>query len=168
LVSLRKASEDDIRALSKKLLTMLENKDQFYRDNVTKFGIPENYVRDAFSADVLLGPVREGVSRIYLALEGNEILGFAQTIERGSGNVELDRIVVFPDHSGKGIGTQLLGEVLADQKQEGIRTITVNAGQDETHARRFYEKNGFVKVNQFTIDAPWGRKLNLVTYQLDL
>jgi len=44
----------------------------------------------------------------------------------------------------------------------------VNAGKDETHARRFYEKNGFALVKEVTIDAPWGKRLDLATYQLQL
>jgi len=44
----------------------------------------------------------------------------------------------------------------------------VNTGRREKQARRFYEKNGFKQIEEKEIDAPWGRKLALVTYDLDL
>jgi N-acetylglutamate synthase-like GNAT family acetyltransferase len=57
---------------------------------------------------------------------------------------------------------------LADQKQKGVKKIIANAGKEENHARRFYEKNGFKQIKKATIEAPWGKKLSLVTYQLCL
>ncbi|HVP40850.1 MAG TPA: hypothetical protein VMS95_02740 [Candidatus Krumholzibacteriaceae bacterium] len=41
----------------------------------------------------------------------------------------------------------------------------MNAGKDETHARRFYEKNGFKQAKESAVGTPWGIKLPLVTYQ---
>jgi hypothetical protein len=42
----------------------------------------------------------------------------------------------------------------------------VNTGKEEIHARRFYEKNGFQQLKEATIETPWGKKLDIVTYQL--
>ena len=79
---------------------------------------------------------------------------------------ELDRIVIFPENTRKGIRTQLLSKVLAEQKR--IRTIIVNAGKEENHARRSYEKNDFKPTIETTIETPWGNKLAPVTYQLEI
>lgn len=95
-------------------------------------------------------------------------MGFAQIIEQDSNTAELDRILVFPEHTGKGIGTRLLDQAVLDQKERGASTIIVKAGKQETHARRFYEKNGFKLIKEKTIQAPWGRKLDLAIYQLRL
>ena len=55
MVTIRKATQEDIPVLSRKLLKLLEDKNsQVYRDNVTKFGIPEEYVRKAFPKVQLL------------------------------------------------------------------------------------------------------------------
>ncbi|MCW4008990.1 MAG: GNAT family N-acetyltransferase [Candidatus Bathyarchaeota archaeon] len=80
----------------------------------------------------------------------------------------MERIIVFPQYTRQGVGTQLLHEAIADQKQKGTKTLIVNAGKDEAHARRFYEKNGFTQIKEALIDAPWGKKLALVTCQLDI
>jgi ribosomal protein S18 acetylase RimI-like enzyme len=165
----RTASQEGIRILSMKLLTLIQDKGgRVYQDNVAKFGIPDEYVEKAFSEESMVKAAQDRGSTYYLALEGSEILGFAQVNPENQDTVELDRIVVFPEYSRKGIGTSLLREAISDQKRKGVKTVIVNAGKDESHARRFYEKNGFREIRQVTIDAPWGSKLALVTYELQL
>jgi ribosomal protein S18 acetylase RimI-like enzyme len=148
---------------------MLEDQNStIYRENVAKFGIPEEYVRKAFSEDTLLDAASSGESIFYLALENKcKILGFAQIAQRGLNMVELDRIVVFPEYARKGVGSLLLAKVVKDQQRKKVRTIIANAGESEAHARRFYEKNGFKLIGEKTVEVPWG-KLSLVTYQLQL
>lgn len=170
MITMRKATAKQVQTLSKKLLKLLDDENsQIYRDNVTKFGIPKEYVQKAFSEETLLEAFTSGKSSYYTALEnGCKILGFAQTVKQDSDTAELDRIIIFPEHARKGIGTKLLNKALKDQRKSGIHTIIVNAGKEETHARKFYEKNGFKQVKETIIDTPWGKKLCLVTYQLTL
>ncbi len=169
MVAIRKATQKDIRVLSRKLLQFLEDKNsQVYQENIAKFGVPEEYVRKVFAEETLLKAIASGKATFYLALENNEIIGFAQTVQQEAHTAELDRIVVFPNHARKGVGTQLLKQAIVDQDKKGINTIIVNAGKEEAHARQFYEKNGFKQMKEATIEAPWGRKLSLVTYYLRL
>jgi N-acetylglutamate synthase-like GNAT family acetyltransferase len=169
MTAIERADRKDIRALSRKLLTLFEDKNsQIYKENVTKFGIPEEYVRKAFAEETLLEAATKGKTVFYLALENAEIIGFAQTIQKDASTVELDRIIIFPPHAGKGIGTQLLRRVLVEQEQREIYTVIVNTGKEETQARRFYEKNGFKQMKEVTVEAPWGKKLSLVTYKFQV
>jgi len=62
----------------------------------------------------------------------------------------------------------LLTKIIKDQQQKGTKTIRVNTGKDENHARQFYEKNGFNLTKETNIETPWGTKLTLVTYELKL
>lgn len=168
-ITVNKATQKGIRALSNKLLKMLEDKNsQLYQENVAKFGIPEEYAKKAFSEETLLEAAASGKAVFFLALENRcKILGFAQTVLRDVGTVELDRIVVFPEYERRGIGTRLLARVVKDEKKKGTRTIVVNAGKEETHARCFYEKNCFKPLKETSIETSWGR-ITLVTYQLHL
>jgi len=170
MITINKASKNSIRALSKKLLKLLEDKTgQVYLDNVAKFGIPDEYVKKAFSEVTLLEATTSGKSTIYLALENRcKIAGFAQVNHGGDETAELDRIVVFPESTRQGIGTQFLDTIVQDERLKGTQTIIVNAGKDEMHARRFYEKNGFIRTKEATMDTPWGGRISLVTYQLKL
>jgi ribosomal protein S18 acetylase RimI-like enzyme len=120
MITVSKATKNSIRALSRKLLKLLEDKNsQIYHDNVAKFGIPKEYVKKAFSEKTLLEAVASGKSTIHLALENKcKILGFAQTIQQEADTTELDRIVVFPEYTRKSIGTQLLGKVVKDERRK--------------------------------------------------
>ena len=167
MVSIRKADDKDISDLSRKFHHFLEDKNSLmYQENIAKFGIPEEYVRKAF--EKLLKAVSSGEAILYLALKKEEIVGFAQIIEQGSNTAELDRLLVFPEHTGEGVGSKLLDQVVMDQKGRGANTIFVKAGREETHARKFYEKNGFKLIKEEKVDAPWGKKLDLAIYQLSL
>ena len=170
MITVRRATEQGVQALSKKLLSLLEDEtSQVYQDNVAKFGVPSEVVREAFSEKALLEAAATGKSRFYLAIEdAREIVGFAHTVRKDAETVELDRIVVFPDYARRGIGTRILNRVVRDARLSGAGTIVVNAGKDETHARRFYEKNGFAAVKEEAVEYPWGSKITLVTYRLQL
>ncbi|MGQ9529847.1 MAG: GNAT family N-acetyltransferase [Candidatus Bathycorpusculaceae bacterium] len=169
MVIIKKADSGDIRALSIKLLSLLEDKkSKVYVDNVVKFGIPEEYVKKAFAKETIEKAVEEGKATFYIAFERNNLLGFAQTIQKNAYTAELDRIVVFPPHERKGIGTQLLRYAFSDLKRKGVENVLVVAGKKEMHARRFYEKNGFKLIEENIVDTPWGKKLNIITYQLHL
>jgi len=165
MTTIRKATREDIRVLSRKLLTLLEDRNsQVYQENVAKFSVPEDYVKKAFAEETLLKAVATGKVSFYLALENMEIMGFAQIIRQDANTAELDRIIIFPKRTRKGIGTKLLHNGLIDQEQKGINTITVKTGKEETHARQFYEKHGFKQIKEAAIEAPWGKKLTLITY----
>lgn len=167
MIIIKKADEEGIRTLSKKLLSLLEDKSsKLYQDNITKFGIPDEYVKRAFSENMLLKATETGKSTFYLALEDKEIVGFAQIIQQDAKTIELDRIIVF--FPRKGIGTQLLKEIIQDQKQNGVKNIIVATGKEEDHARQFYEKNGFKQVDEKIMDTPWGNKLTIIIYNLNL
>lgn len=169
MISIRKANEKDVMDLSAKFARLLaDKKSKIYQDNVAKFGIPDKYVRKALAEDTLLKTMSSGEATFYVAAENNDIAGFAQLIHKDEQNVELDRVVVFPFYESRGIGTQLLHQAIEDERKKGTSIMTVKAGKNETHARKFYEKSGFKPAKDITIDAPWGKKLDLVIYRLDL
>ncbi len=169
MLAIRKATGQDVRLLSSLLLKLLDDKDsEVYKENVVKFGVPESYVREAFAEGTLLKAMTVGRAIFYIALLGDEIAGFAEMIQQDSDTAVLDRIIVFPQHTREGIGSRLLQRALEDEKRRGVKSVVAQAGKQETHAKRFYEKNGFVKLKDETIDAPWGQKLDLTTYVLQL
>lgn len=169
LITIKKADKGEIQILSKKLLSLLEDKNsKLYQDNVTKFDIPDDYVKRAFAEEMLLKAAEAGKSVFYLALEDKEIIGFAQIVQQDAETIELDRIIIFPQYTRRGIGTQLLQKIIQDQKQNGVNNIIATTGKEENQARQFYEKNGFKKIEEGIIDTPWGKKLAIVKYQLYL
>jgi ribosomal protein S18 acetylase RimI-like enzyme len=169
-ITVRKATKNGIKVLTRKIEKLLEDENgKFYQDNIVKFGIPREYVEKVFSEEVLAGASQSGKATFYLVLDNRrEILGFAQIIGHDSAIVELDRVVVFPGYERMGIGTKLLRRAVADQKKKRMESIIVSAGRDEVHARAFYEKNGFKKMKEKMVKAPWGKEIPLVVYRFQL
>lgn len=168
MITIRKASKKDIPILSRKILDLLEDKNnQIYQENVARFGVPEEYVRKAFAEETLLKAAAENAV-FHVAIQNSEIIGFAQTIQEDSDTAVLDRIIVLPRYAGRGIGTRLLKQAIAEQELKGTKNVIANAGKREAPARRFYEKNGFRLQKETTIEAPWGNKLELAIYRLQL
>ncbi len=57
----------------------------------------------------------------------------------------LDQLFVEPGHQGQGIGTRLLTEALRCMPA----VATLNVFEQNTQARRFYERHGFREVRRF-------------------
>jgi len=82
--------------------------------------------------------------------------GIVLTVEDGPGTVGyaivgvdwgvayLQRIAVMPQHSGKGIGADLLRAALNWARQEGARAVVLNVRDGADVARRLYQTHGFV------------------------
>jgi N-acetylglutamate synthase-like GNAT family acetyltransferase len=132
IITVRKATKRDIRSLSRKLLKSLEDKNgPIHMENVAKFDIPEEYVRKAFSEETLLVAALSKGSTLCLVLQDHrEIVGFAEITQQNASIAELD-CIVFPEHTRKGKGTQLLTDAIKDQQKRGIKTIMVGAGREE-------------------------------------
>lgn len=74
--------------------------------------------------------------------------GFATVEPRGEGQVELTRLYVNPEARRRGIGRALVDAVLADARASGARQMLVNVFGDNVIGRRFYEREGFVLVEE--------------------
>ena len=86
------------------------------------------------------------------ALEGPEIVGAVSITAarsdggRGakvSGVAHLGRMFVRPDRWGRGIGTALLLEAVAEMEQRGYRKAQLYTGARNARSRRFYERHGW-------------------------
>ena len=75
-----------------------------------------------------------------------EIIGFVSIqLDINSKVGEIGLNAVHPDHSGKGIGTEMYKFATKIMKEAGMQVATVATGGDISHApaRRAYEKSGF-------------------------
>ncbi len=65
------------------------------------------------------------------------------------------------EHRGKGIGTEMLRFVEDWAKKEGFEVLVVRTSGDLSYkpydkTRRFYEKNGFVRIALIDPYSEWG------------
>ncbi len=73
-----------------------------------------------------------------------ELTGVVSLFSNGT-IAQFRKMAVLPADQGKGFGYQLLQYLIADCKQQGIKTLWCNA---RMNALNFYTKNGFVTTGE--------------------
>ncbi|MFI8977689.1 GNAT family N-acetyltransferase [Nocardia asteroides] len=79
-----------------------------------------------------------GTPAVGVAVLRARISTWAATVE-----VDLDEFYVVPGVRGRGLGSALLEGVLARARARGASFIGLSTSEDDTAARRVYEKHGF-------------------------
>ena len=76
------------------------------------------------------------------------IVCYAISTSMGSVVAKLDDVSVKADRRGMGIGTKLLEDLKQQLRKEAVTRIDVAVHLQNPEARRFYEKIGFVALNE--------------------
>ena len=76
------------------------------------------------------------------------VICYAVSTSMGSLVAKLDDVSVKKDRRGQGIGTALLDQLKKQLKKESVNRIDVAVHVDNPKAREFYERIGFVRLNE--------------------
>ena len=76
------------------------------------------------------------------------VICYAISTSLGALVAKLDDVSVKPDRRGQGIGTALMQQLKEQLWQESIGRIDVAVHIDNPEARRFYERLGFIPLNE--------------------
>lgn len=76
------------------------------------------------------------------------VICYAISTSMGSVVVKLDDVSVKPDRRGLGVGTALLEQLKEQLRKESVKRIDVAVHMENPEARRFYERLGFVTLNE--------------------
>jgi len=108
---------------------------------------------DTVAARLYPGAFRQPITAASLALPSVTLfvardvttcaLGCAALLDLSDDAAELKRMIVDPEHAGKGVGRSLLLAILQGARERGIRTILLEVGIHNVTARRLYEQVGF-------------------------
>lgn len=81
-------------------------------------------------------------------VEDDELIGATSyTIENEA--LTICRMIVHPNHFRKGIAQQLL--TAAEEKHPEIGTLLVSTGKDNFPAKKLYQKNGFILLEDYEV-----------------
>ena len=90
---------------------------------------------------------------VWLAYDENGVGGvcvvcYAISTSMGAVVAKLDDVSVKEDRRGQGIGTALLEHLKEQLRKEAVTRIDVGVHMENPEARHFYEKLGFVALNE--------------------
>lgn len=83
---------------------------------------------------------------IYLAKDGNNIVGSAALIKESAVQFELAKMTVAPDYRGKGISNILIETCINKAKEMGAKRLYLVSNSQLTTAVSLYEKYGFKHI----------------------
>jgi|JI9StandDraft_2_1071091.scaffolds.fasta_scaffold16168_4 ribosomal protein S18 acetylase RimI-like enzyme len=104
-----------------------------------------------YSDESLLRQMTMEDCEFILAMENDQVLGFASYSEIEKGVYKLHKLYVYSTQQGKGTGKMLLDEVCRRVKESGGSSIELQVNKKNI-AKRFYEKNGFTVKEEAVFD----------------
>lgn len=90
---------------------------------------------------------------VWMAFDERGVAGvcvvcYAISTSLGSVVAKLDDVSVQPDRRGQGVGTAMLEQLKTQLRSESVGRIDVAVHLENPEAKRFYEKFGFVALNE--------------------
>ena len=78
------------------------------------------------------------------AYDGSNLIAYTAAISNGVTDAYIQDVMVHPDYQHRGIGTQLMEQLLARLSADGVYMVSVVYG--DSALRTFYEKFGFTTM----------------------
>src|SRR5690242_12570570 len=90
---------------------------------------------------------------VWMAFDDQGVAGicvvcYAISTSMGAVVAKLDDVSVKPDRRGKGTGSEMLNHLKEQLRREAVTRIDVAVHLQNPEARRFYEKAGFLALNE--------------------
>ena len=101
---------------------------------------------------------------LWIALDGEAVVGSVALRELDAGALELKRMYLRPEQRGAGLGKKLLDVALEYARATGAEVVRLDTSERMVAAQRLYEANGFRRVAG---DAPRQGQCRLL-YELRL
>jgi putative acetyltransferase len=89
------------------------------------------------------GEVIDAGGQIFVALDGDEVIGTAGIVPYGEGALEIVKLAVSPAHRGQGLGRRLAEACLAEASRRGVNRVVLVSNSRLQAALRLYERLGF-------------------------
>ena len=83
---------------------------------------------------------------LWVAVDGDEVVGSVALCDLGGGTVELKRMYLRPDERGRGLGRSLLTLALDWARANDVRIVRLDTSERMVAAQRLYEAYGFERV----------------------
>ncbi|MGE4486137.1 MAG: N-acetyltransferase family protein [Oscillospiraceae bacterium] len=129
--------------------------------------VPQTYL-DGLSEKRWSPLLAENPSRSYVLLDNGRYIGTASISpardKKMAGWGEIISLYLLPEHFGKSYGRALLNACISELAQAGFSKIYLWTLENNSRARTFYEKSGFVRDGQKITCEIGGENLTEVRY----
>jgi ribosomal protein S18 acetylase RimI-like enzyme len=153
MIVIREATFQDIPAMREVAISS-------YSDAFSPYNSLENmdrYCSEFYSLQALQKEFYEPETRIYLAWDLDQVIGFARLREShevksllGDNTVELQRIYVLTSAHGKSVGKLLMEASVTYAQEKEYEWIWLGVWERNFKAQRFYEVWGFERFSEHT------------------
>lgn len=96
--------------------------------------------------------IYSGKGKFWVAMIGDKVIGTVGIKDEGNNVAKLKRMFVRPEYHGTGVGEALLAKAEEFAKAQGFTKLILNTDAKMHRAHHFYEKHGFVQVEEFHCD----------------
>ena len=98
-----------------------------------------------WSENAILHEVTNPISYWLVAVENGQVLGYVGS-QYGYGEADMMNLAVVPDFRNRGIGQQLVTELISHLDDLDVKSLTLEVRQSNAAAINLYEKMGFQQV----------------------
>ena len=98
-----------------------------------------------WSENAILHEVTNPISYWLVAVENGQVLGYVGS-QYGYGEADMMNLAVVPDFRNRGIGQQLVTELISHLADLDVKSLTLEVRQSNAPAISLYEKMGFQQV----------------------
>lgn len=88
-------------------------------------------------------------THLLVARLAGKAVGLCAVFERGSGEVELKRMIVDAEARGRGVGAALVRGVQGEAQRLGASTVVLEVGVHNVEAQALYRRAGFTTCEPF-------------------
>jgi len=159
-IMIRKVEKEDVRQIAE---ILVEDWQKAYR------GIMDDAFLDAMNADQRYEIEVKRYQKYIVAVDGNEVLGYAWLEMAGDEPADCEVIALYVRYSKRnnGIGKLLMQYAISHFKETGKKRMIVWCLKENLESRKFYEKVGGKEFRTGTHN--WGGKeYEMISYLYDL
>jgi len=143
-MTIREATERDVDAIHDVAKAAWETD---YPDILSRETVNEG-VEEWYDPSSLQDAVTDSRTRLFVAVDGETVVGFAHATLSGEADGHILRLYVHPEHREQGLGRRLFEETRADLVEHGVDRLYAMVLADNDLGEAFYESLGFKKTDE--------------------
>lgn len=154
MISIKKCEENQLDLLHKIAIQTYNGTYQYLWLDKGKWYLEEFYKKENFKKELSQPDIF-----YFLVYDADKIIGFFKLknnvlADHPAANcIEIDKLYLLKGSAGKGIGQTVMNFIFSFCKEQNRSILSLKV-MENSMAKYFYEKNGFVQTDQYNLDYP--------------